>query len=211
MLSKEELISFEQSIADSFNRGEIKAPIHLSGGNEEVLINIFEDFRKGDFCFSSWRNHYHALLAGVPPEEVKRQIMAGRSMTVCSPKHRFFSSAIVGGCIPIALGVAWQIKRMGGKERVFLFIGDMTAMSGMAYECAEYRKNHNLPLYFIIEDNGKSVCTDTRLVWNIESGQNQFGHIPPLLIWKNHFTANDLYYQFQLPWPHSGSGKRINF
>ena len=201
MLSKEELIAFEADVAKDFNLGLIRAPIHLSGGNEDQLLEIFKDFRKGDWVFSSWRNHYHALLAGIPPEEVKRQIMAGRSMTVCSPEHRFFSSAIVGGCIPIAMGVAWQIKRMGGKGKVWLFIGDMTACTGIAYECSNYAMGHDLPLRIIVEDNGKSVCTDTASVWGKESVM--WGGDKPFI------SAE--YYRWNLPWPHSGAGKRIQF
>ena len=194
-MTRDELIAFEKDIGDTFNRGEIRAPIHLSGGNEDQLIEIFKDFRKGDYCFSTWRNHYHALLAGIPSEEVKRQIMVGRSMTVCSPEHNFFSSAIVGGCIPIALGVAWQIKRSGGKEHVWLMIGDMTACTGAAYECSNYAMGHNLPLKIVVEDNGKSVCTDTASVWGGEK---------PMI-------TPDYYYKWELPWPHSGAGKRIQF
>jgi pyruvate dehydrogenase E1 component alpha subunit len=194
-VNKQELIDFEADIAATFNRGEIKAPIHLSGNNEDHLIDIFKDFKKGDWCFSTWRNHYHALLAGIPPEEVKRQIMAGRSMTICSPEHRFFSSAIFAGCCPIALGAAWQIRRRGGSERVWLFIGDMCAHSGLAYECVKYARAHELPLVVVIEDNGKSVCTDTKEVWGNA----------------DHDIDNNYYYSFILPFPHSGSGKRVNF
>ena len=199
-MDKQELIDFELDIAATFNRGEIKAPIHLSGGNEAQLISIFKDFKKGDYCFSSWRNHYHALLAGIPPEEVKRQIMAGRSMTICSPEHRFFSSAIFAGCCPIALGVAWEIKRRGGDEKIFCFVGDMCALSGLYYECRNYGSYHDLPIVWIIEDNRKSVCTDTRSVWGLVQG----------IEWLEK-GDRELSYKYQLPWPHSGSGKRIQF
>ncbi len=188
------LISFEESIAAAFNNAEIRAPIHLSGGNEEFLINIFKDFKKGDYCFSTWRNHYHALLAGIPPEEVRRQIMAGRSMTVCSPEYRFFASAIVAGCCSIALGVAWEIKRRGGDEKVWIFIGDMGAQTGIALECFNYGKIHDLPLVWVLENNGKSVCTRTKDVWP------EYVGIEP-----------DYYYEWELHWPHSGAGKRIEF
>lgn len=194
-MTPEQLIDFEQDIAAEFNAGNIRYPIHLSGGNESQLLEIFKDFRKGDYCYSSWRNHYHALLAGIPPEEVKRQIMAGRSMTICSPEHRFFASAIVGGCIPIAVGTAWAIKRKGGMERVWLFIGDMTARTGTAAECVLYARYHQLPLVVVVEDNDKSVCTKTGDVWNDA----------PMLI------EPDYHYTFELPWPHAGSGKRIQF
>lgn len=194
MLTVQDLIDFEKDIADRFNRAEIPYPIHLSGGNEGVLLIIFEDFKKGDWCFSFWRNHYHALLAGIPPEEVRRQVMAGRSMTVCSPEHRFFASAIVAGCCSIALGVAWEIKRRSGSEKVWLFIGDMGAQTGAAMECYNYSKQHDLPILWVVEDNGKSVCTATKDVWPEYKG------IKP-----------DYYYKWELLWPHSGAGKRIQF
>lgn len=196
-MNRDELIAFEKYIADKFNAGLIRAPIHLSGGNEDKLISIFKDFKKGDYCFSTWRNHYHALLADIPPEEVKRQIMAGRSMTICSPEHRFFSSAIFAGCCPIALGVAWQIKRSGGNEKVFIFIGDMCGLSGLVHECKKYSTLWGLPLHWICEDNGKSVCTNTKDVW----GYDNVANIP--------FLGD--HYVYELPWPHAGAGKRIQF
>jgi TPP-dependent pyruvate/acetoin dehydrogenase alpha subunit len=199
-VNKQELIDFEEEVARDFNLGLIRAPIHLSGNNEDQLIEIFRDFKKDDWTFSNWRNHYHALLAGVPREEVKRQIMAGRSMTVCSPEHRFFSSAIFAGICPIALGVAWQIKKNGGDERVWIFIGDMCALSGLAYECINYARWHELPLVVVVEDNGKSVCTDTAHAWGLE--KDNFS-------WQQ--DKNHLAYKYKLDWPHSGSGRRIQF
>lgn len=199
-MTPDELKAFEADIANEFNAGNIRAPIHLSGGNEQQLIDIFKEFKDEDWCFSTWRNHYHALLAGIPAKEVKRQIMAGRSMTISSVEHRFLSSAIVGGCIPIALGVAWQLHKEGKKDRVWLFLGDMAAMSGMAYECANYARWHGLNLYIVVEDNGKSVCTDTRSAWGMDYAGSP----------AKYCTANNDY-QFVLPWPHSGAGKRVNF
>ncbi len=106
----EKLRNFEASIADLFNSGKIKAPVHLSDGNEEDLIEIFKDFKQGDWIFCSWRSHYQALLAGVPEEDVEAEIIAGRSIALCFPKYNFYSSAIVGGQIPLAVGVSVSIK-----------------------------------------------------------------------------------------------------
>lgn len=199
----QELIDFETSIAESFNRAEIPYPVHLSGGNEQFLIDIFKDFRPGkDWVFNSWRSHLHALLAGVPAEKVRAAIMAGRSMTLCWPEHRMFCSAIVGGVIPIAVGVAWQIKKMGGDEKVYLCVGDMTARTGIMHECVRYAVFHKLPLVVIIEDNGKSVCSDTKKTLGVDwEDISDLGWIP------------DHYYQWDLSdhYPHSGAGKRIQF
>lgn len=196
MINAQELIDFENDIAERFNRAEIPYPIHLSKGNELQLLDIFKNFKQGDWVFNSWRSHYHALLSGVPEEKVREAILSGQSMTLCWPEHNFFCSAIVAGVIPIALGVAWQIKQDGEDKKVWLFLGDMTAHTGMAHECYNYAKAHDLPIVFVVEDNGKSVCTETKDVWGDYHG------IKP-----------DYYYQWDLSehWPHAGAGHRVQF
>jgi TPP-dependent pyruvate/acetoin dehydrogenase alpha subunit len=94
-VTKEEMISFETSIATDYEKGKIKGPIHLSKGNEEQLIDIFSRISKNDWVFSSWRNHYHALLHGVDSNLIKKFIYSGKSMSVSSKKPKFFSSSIV--------------------------------------------------------------------------------------------------------------------
>ena len=78
--------------------------------NEITLIRIFKNIKKTDWVFSSWRNHYHAILKGVPLKLIKKEIISGRSMGLNFKKYNFYSSSIVGGIIPIALGVAKSIK-----------------------------------------------------------------------------------------------------
>lgn len=193
MLTANQLIAFEREIADAFNAGKIRAPIHLDGGNEQQLIDVFRDVAREDWVFCSWRSHYKALLHGIEPERVKAAIFAGRSIALCFPDRRFFSSAIVGGMLPVALGVAAGIKLRGGMERVHAFLGDMAAGAGTFGECAAYARGHSLPIRFIIEDNGLSVCTPTAEVWGGD------------LFWCS------TRYRYDLPWPHSGAGKRIQF
>ena len=63
---EEDLINFEKEIVSIYEKGLIKAPIHLSGNNEDILIKIFKKIDiKNDWVFSNWRNHYHALLKGI--------------------------------------------------------------------------------------------------------------------------------------------------
>ncbi len=135
MLNKNELIEFEQEIKKIYESGKIKAPIHLSGNNEDQLIKIFKKIKKNDWVFSTWRNHYHALLKGIPKNWLKKEIIAGRSMGINNLKYKFYSSAIVGGIIPIALGVAKSIKLKKQKNKVWIFIGDMTYETGIFHEC----------------------------------------------------------------------------
>ena len=158
-LTKDELIAFEADIAREFEAGNIAAPVHLSGGNEQQLIDIFRDVRPEDYVFSTWRSHYHALLKGIPPAEVKRQIMAGRSMFISSVKHRFYASAIMGGCLPIACGVA------AAGNRVWCFIGDMCASTGHYYDAVNFSGARDLDMTIVVEDNGLSTNTPTSFAW----------------------------------------------
>jgi pyruvate dehydrogenase E1 component alpha subunit len=134
-------------------------------------------------------------LHGVPPEEVKAEIMAGRSMTLCFPSHRFISSAIVGGIVPIAVGIALEIQRSGGDEKVWVFSGDMTATTGIYHECIQYAAGHALPIRFVVEDNGMSVCSETWETWGIRQKPKDL----------------ERRFVYHLGFPHSGAGKRIQF
>ena len=69
-MHKKDLIDFEKKVQKVYDAGEITAPVHLSGNNEDQLIEIFKKIDKDDWVFSSWRNHYHALLHGFDPEEL---------------------------------------------------------------------------------------------------------------------------------------------
>ena len=60
-LDKNDLINFEEKIAEKFNNAEIKAPVHLYYGNEDDIINIFQNIKIEDWVFCSWRSHYQCL------------------------------------------------------------------------------------------------------------------------------------------------------
>lgn len=161
-----DLIDFEQEIAQLFADKQIKAPVHLSSGNEQQLIDVFNKHVKPDsWVLCSWRSHLHCLLKGVPREEVKKAILDGRSIALCFPKYRVLSSAIVGGTCPISVGLGMGIKRKGEDRNVICFVGDMTAETGAFHECVKYSCNYNLPILWVIEDNGFSVRTPTTKAW----------------------------------------------
>ena len=158
-VSPAELIAFEKDIATEFDAGRIHAPVHLSGGNESQLIDLFREVKPQDWVFSTWHSHYHALLKGIPPEELKRQIMAGRSMFISSVEHKFLSSAIMGGILSIACGLAYA------GERVWCFVGDMCASTGAFQDAVNYADGFDLPVIFVIEDNMLSTNTPTVAAW----------------------------------------------
>src|SRR3990167_3120985 len=141
-LTKQELIDFEEDIANCFNNKEIRAPIHLDSGNEEQMIEVFKDIKKDDFIIGTWRMHYACLLKGVTAEQLKKDILAGKSITLCYKEHNIFSSAIVGGSIGIAMGIAFDIKRKGTDQKVYCMVGDTGSMTGTFQESWTYATNH---------------------------------------------------------------------
>ena len=94
-----------------------------------------------------------------------------------------------------ALGVALSIKKQGSSEKVWVFVGDMSFESGAFYEVHKYARNFDLPLYFVVEDNGVSTYTPTEATWNLKRS------IPPDVI----------HYSYKSKYPHYGSGKWIAF
>lgn len=198
--SSEQLLAFEEDIAQEFAAGKIHAPIHLSAGNEDQLIEIFKNIQPDDWVLCGWRSHYHCLLKGVPPAELRQSIMGGHSVSLCFARQKILCSGIVGGIAPIAVGLAWSLKKrndenpMGHETRVHCFLGDMSATTGIVHEAMKYAAGHGLPIHWIVEDNGKSVCTDTEASWG------------------NRFEAHDLErYYYQLGRPHAGIGQWVRF
>ena len=201
MLTPEDLINFENDIAATFDSAEIRAPVHLYNNSEQEMINIFKEVDEEDWIFCTWRSHYQCLLKGVPYAELKEAIVEGRSIGLCFPEYNIYSSGIVGGSIPIALGAALSLKLEDSTSKVWCFVGDMGSEHGLLSEAYKYARNHELPIKFIIEDNGKSVCTDTRKTWGCRS-----------LTFENSDSKYVYYYKYDgSKYPHAGAGKRVQF
>jgi len=210
MLTKQELIDFEQDISEIYKTGKIKGPIHLRGGNEECLIHIFKDIKPEDYVFATWTNHLEALLKGIPKEKIKEKILAGESMAMNFPEYNFYTSAIVGGIGPIATGVAWAIKEKKENRLIHCFIGDMTLLAGVISECIRYSINFDLPIHWIIGDNNKSVDTQTDLCWGQDVRKDYFRYRKEIEDNRYNNVAIS-YYSYVNKWPHSGVGSFVSF
>ena len=194
--SKQDLIDFEDDIITHWSNGEITGPVHLSNGNEEQLIKIFSKVHPNDWVFSTWRSHYHGLLHGIEPKRLKKKILDGKSITIVEKDCKFYASAIVTGTLPIALGVAKALKLKNSDEKVWVFVGDMAFESGIFYEVHKYARNYDLPLYFVVEDNGVSTNTPTLDTW---------GGI------QREIPEDVIYYKYESKYPHYGTGKWVVF
>lgn len=210
-MTKEELIAFRDKVKEAWEAGIIKNPVHLPGGNEDQLIEVFKKIGEKDYVFCTHRNMYHALLHGIDPDVLFSEICKesnspsyGRSGCMCilSPEHNFYSSAIIGGNCAIAVGVAWAFKKSGDPRRVWCFVGDSVVETGHFFESLNYADCLQLPITFVIEDNTRATCT---------SNEDRMGGVNyPALCG---LVSNDriLYYKYTPTTPHVGSGKYVAF
>lgn len=206
-MNKQDLINFESEIAALFNAAKIKAPIHLYANNEENIMRVFEkiDIEK-DWVCCTWRNHYQALLKGVPPDLLKQKIVEGKSMVMNLPEYKFICSSIVGGIPSIATGIALASKLKGSGEHVWCWAGDMSAETGAWSEAYRYSVAQDLPITFIVEDNELSVMTPTHEVW----GSNKW--YLPVQGLSYYESTHLIYYKYKNEkYPHAGAGIRVQF
>jgi pyruvate dehydrogenase E1 component alpha subunit len=187
-MNKQDLINFENRIVELYKDCRLPFLFHLSGGNEDQLIDIFKDIKEGDYVLSSHRNHYHALLHGIPPKELEQKIIDGKSMFVYDRKRNFFTSAIIGGTPAIAAGIALALKKKKSSQKVWCFVGDGTEDNGHLFEAARYVSGFDLPCTFIVEDNNRSVCTTKEERW----GKSGYPIFPPCVH----------RYQYDITYPH---------
>jgi TPP-dependent pyruvate/acetoin dehydrogenase alpha subunit len=173
----------------------------LRSGCEDQLIEIFKKVKADDYIFGYWASHIHCLLKGVAPEKLRAAILDGRSISLCFPEHRIYCSGIVGSLAGVAVGTALGIKKQNKKEKVYLFTGDMGAETGSFHEALKYAVNFDLPIEFVVEDNGVSVVTDTKKTWNAKDPWFK----------DTRFEEKVTYYQYENGWPHSGVGAKIAF
>jgi TPP-dependent pyruvate/acetoin dehydrogenase alpha subunit len=206
MITKQELIDFETEIGERFNNREIRAPIHLYYGVEDQIMQVFNGIDvKNDWVCCTWRNHYQALLKGIPKDLLRSEIIAGRSMVLNLPEYKFVCSSIVGGIPSIATGLALAAKLRNTGEHVWCWAGDMSAETGAWHEAYKYSVNHQLPITFVVEDNGLAVESPTDKIW----GRT----VPYYATDADWFQdTNLIYYRYRnTRYPHAGAGVRVQF
>lgn len=216
MVTAKDLIEFETKIGDLFNNKQIKAPIHLYHGNEEIMIELFQTIDiENDWVCCTWRNHYQALLKGIPADFLTDEIIKGKSMVQTLPEYKFICSSIVGGIPSIATGIALGNKLDNNNSHVWCWVGDMSAETGHFHEAYKYARNHNLPITFIVESNSLSVLTPTDDIWKREIPyyiDDVADCIDTLYNNGIYKQPNLIYYKYtNTKYPHAGAGQRVQF
>ncbi len=146
--------------------GEIRAHYHLYVGQEAAGTGACAALFPDDYVFTTHRNHGHVVAKGGDPGKVLAEIigrsggyLGGRGGTfhVAAPELGIpHTSAIVGGCLPLAAGTALAVKRRRGVRATLVFFGDGTMEEGVFYETLNLARLWKLPLVFYMENNSVS-------------------------------------------------------
>jgi pyruvate dehydrogenase E1 component alpha subunit len=164
--------TFEDKCAEMYYRGKMFGFVHLYNGQEAVSSGIIQGaMRPGeDYVSSTYRDHVHALSAGVPAKEVMAELFGkatgcskgrGGSMHMFSNKHRLLGGyAFVAEGIPVAAGAAFQTKYRrevlgdtSADQVTACFFGDGAANNGQFFETLNMAALWKLPIIFVVENN----------------------------------------------------------
>ena len=159
----------EEKSAELYSKEKIRGFLHLYIGEEAVGVGAMHALREDDNIVATYREHGHALVRGIPAGEIMAEMYGkangcsggrGGSMHLFSEKRRFYGGhAIVGGGMPIAVGLALADKMKGESRVTACFFGDGATDEGEFHESLNLAALWKLPVLFLCENNEYAMGT----------------------------------------------------
>ena len=163
---------FEERCLRAYQQGKIGGFLHLYIGQEAVAVGCCSVMEKNDHVITAYRDHGHALAVGMNPNELMAEMYGkasgcskgkGGSMHFFDPARNFWGGhGIVGGQVPRGAGLAFALKHRGVSGACLTFMGDGAVNQGAVHETFNLAALWNLPVVFVIENNGYSMGTSQR-------------------------------------------------
>ncbi|MCA9499787.1 MAG: pyruvate dehydrogenase (acetyl-transferring) E1 component subunit alpha [Nitrospira sp.] len=160
---------FEEKSAEMYALAKIAGFLHLYIGQEAVAVGCMHAIRPDDYVISSYRDHGHCLAKGSDPKKVMAELFGkatglckgkGGSMHLIDAERHFMGGyAIVGGHLPLAVGLAFASRYRKEDRVVLCFFGDGAVPSGHTHEAFNLAALWNLPVIFICENNRYGMGT----------------------------------------------------
>ena len=160
---------FEEKCVELYSAGEIRGFVHLYIGEEAIAVGVSQALTPDDNIVSTYREHGHALVRGIPVETVMAEMFGkttgcsggrGGSMHLFDVGRRFYGgNAIVGGGLPLSIGLALADKMRGDQRVTACFFGDGAVAEGEFHECLNLAALWDLPVLFCCENNGYAMGT----------------------------------------------------
>jgi len=162
--------TFEERAAEEYTKGKIAGFLHLYPGEEAVAVGVLQAAEPSDYIVSTYREHVHALVRGIPPGVVMAELFGrregcskgmGGSMHLFDRERRFMGGyAIVGETYPVATGIAYAIGMRQLPEAVICFFGDGAVNQGTFHESLNMAALWKLPVLFVCENNHYQIGTE---------------------------------------------------
>jgi len=163
---------FEEKCAELYTQQKIRGFLHLYIGEEAVSVGVIRALKPEDSVIATYREHGQALARGVPMTTVMAEMYGkqegcsggrGGSMHVFDAETRFYGgNAIVGGGLPLAVGVALADKMAGRDSVTACFFGDGAVAEGEFHESLNLAALWHLPVLFLCENNQYAMGTAIR-------------------------------------------------
>ena len=153
----------EERCAELYSEEKIRGFLHLYIGEEAAAVGAMQALTPEDAVVATYREHGHALLRGVSMRSIMAEMFGkvegcsrgrGGSMHLFSAEHRFFGgNAIVGGGLPLAVGMALADAMRGAQRVTACFFGDGAVAEGEFHESLNLAALWKLPVLFLCENN----------------------------------------------------------
>lgn len=153
----------EERCAQLYGEGRIRGFLHLYVGEEAVAAGVMPNLRADDNVIATYREHAHALLRGLSMDKIMAEMYGkqegcsrgrGGSMHLFDRASRFFGgNAIVGGGLPMAVGLALAAKMLHEPRVTACFFGEGAVAEGAFHESMNLAALWRLPVLFVCENN----------------------------------------------------------
>jgi dihydrolipoamide dehydrogenase len=160
---------FEERTQVEYTKAKIGGYCHLNLGEEATVVGGIGALQAGDYIYTSYREHGHAIARGVDPKSVMAELFGketgvahgrGGSMHIFDLSHRFMGGyGIVGGHLPLAVGAGFAIKYQQAKDVVFCMFGDGATNIGSFHESLNFAKVLQLPVVWFCVNNHYGMGT----------------------------------------------------
>ena len=160
----------EESVYRKFHEAKIGGYLHRYDGMEALVAGVIPLLRfPGDYVLSTYRDHAHALACGTSAKAIMAELMGradgcalgkGGSMHLIDPDNGFLGGdGIVGGPVPISLGVGYALKYRGEGGVCVCYFGDGAMNQGGVHESFNMVGLYKLPVLYILENNQFAMGT----------------------------------------------------
>src|ERR1700740_1865928 len=163
---------FEQTSLKYYNLGKMGGFLHLYSGQEAVALGTISLLGENDHVITAYRDHGHALAAGMSMNECMAELFGkatgcskgkGGSMHFFAPEKRYWGGhGIVGGQTPLGAGIAYALKYKNIPGCCLCYLGDGAINQGAFHESLNLAALFQLPVVYIIENNGYSMGTSQK-------------------------------------------------